>query len=121
MILLALFLETVLTAATRQRSLQCYSFRNIQNQNQPGLEIANYDSVYFFDQLESKYGERFTFEALTDTELLNMERLTHEALERDTRITEDDKKSLRPLLMLIEKQRRYRQLYETGLRKVALT
>ena len=90
-------------------------------QESQGSEGYHPKIVRYFDGLESKYGERFTFDILADSELLKMECLTREALQRDTRITEDDQNSARPLLMLIEKQCGYRRRYETGLRKVTLT
>lgn len=59
----------------------------------------------YFDQLETRHGENFSFDRLTDAELDEVERLGRDAIEYDPNVTEVEKVNLRPLLMVIEQQR----------------
>jgi len=64
----------------------------------------------YFDQLEADYGEEFSFDRLSDEELLELERLGRHAIEQDEQVRADEKKALQPLLQLIDMQRRKRGL-----------
>lgn len=64
----------------------------------------------YFDQMEKKYGDGFTFDRLDDEELVTMERLGRDAIERDPRVTWQEKKNLGSLITLIEMQRQKRGL-----------
>ena len=64
----------------------------------------------YFDQMETKHGEGFTFDQLSDEELVMMEKLGRDAIERDPRVTWQEKKNLGSLMTLIEMQRQKRGL-----------
>ena len=64
----------------------------------------------YFDEIEAKYGEDFTFDKLTDDELQTLERLGRHAIDQDQRVTWQEKQNLAPLITLIEIQRRKRGL-----------
>lgn len=67
----------------------------------------------YFDKLEEKYAGGdgdFAFDALTDEELLEVERLGRHAIYEDPKVTAQEKINLQPLLMLVEKQRQKRGL-----------
>jgi len=67
----------------------------------------------FWDQMEAKYGDSsgdFSFDSLSDDELLEMERLGRHAINEDPKVTGQEKINLQPLLMLVEKQRTKRGL-----------
>ena len=64
----------------------------------------------YFDRLEAAYGEEFSFDRLSDEELLELERLGRHSIERDERVTAGEKKALQPLLQLIDMQRKKRGL-----------
>lgn len=63
----------------------------------------------YFDELEDRYGEAFSFDRLTDSELQEVERLGRDAIEQDPNVTEVEKVNLRPLLMVIEQQQAKRK------------
>lgn len=65
----------------------------------------------YFDELEMKYGEHFTFDALKYTELQSLERFAHHAIEADPDVEARDKDNLRALLNLIRKQIEYRDRF----------
>ena len=54
--------------------------------------------------------EDFTFDKLTDDELLTLERLGRHAIDEDTEVTWQEKQNLAPLITLIEIQRKKRGL-----------
>lgn len=62
----------------------------------------------YFETLEARYGSQFSFDKLSDDELLTLERLGHDAVEHDQQISTTEKANLRPLLTLIDMQRRKR-------------
>ncbi|MFP4560816.1 MAG: hypothetical protein ACLFRB_09305 [Thiohalorhabdus sp.] len=67
----------------------------------------------YFDQLEAKYADGngdFSFDALSDEELLEVERLGRHAIYEDPQVTAQEKINLKPLLLLVEKQREKRGL-----------
>ncbi len=64
----------------------------------------------YFDELESRYGVQFAFDQLSDSELLEVERLGRHAIEEDARVTAEEKQALRPLLLLIGHQKEKRGL-----------
>jgi len=67
----------------------------------------------YWDRMEAKYGDAsgdFTFDQLSDDELLEMERLGRQAIYEDPNVTSQEKINLQPLLMLVEKQRTKRGL-----------
>ncbi len=64
----------------------------------------------YWDQMETKYGDGFTFDKLSDEELVTMEKLGRDAVERDPRVTWQEKKNLGSLITLIEMQRQKRGL-----------
>lgn len=64
----------------------------------------------YFDQMEAKYGADFSFDALSDDELLTLERLGRHAVDEDQRVTWQEKQNLAPLIALIEIQRNKRGL-----------
>ena len=67
----------------------------------------------YWDKMEAKYGDAsgdFTFDKLSDDELLEMERLGRQAIYEDQQVTSQEKINLQPLLSLIEKQRAKRGL-----------
>lgn len=66
--------------------------------------------AFFFDDLEAKYGGQFNFDALSDEELLELERLGRHAIEQDGQVTATEKQMLAPLLTLTAKQREKRKL-----------
>ncbi|APZ43980.1 hypothetical protein [Acidihalobacter ferrooxydans] len=59
----------------------------------------------YFDELERRYGDQFSFDKLNDEELATVERLTREAIEHDPRVSAVEKKNLAPLLTLLDMQR----------------
>ncbi|MEF8794380.1 hypothetical protein [Thiohalorhabdus sp.] len=66
-----------------------------------------------WDRMEAKYGDEsgdFSFDQLTDEELLEMERLGIMAIYQDDWVTSQEKINLQPLLTLVEKQRTKRGL-----------
>ena len=70
-----------------------------------------------FDQLEEKYGDasgEFSFDSLSDEELLQVERLGRKAIYEDPNVTAQEKINLQPLLQLVDKQRAKRGLGESG-------
>ena len=67
--------------------------------------------LVFFDELETKYGEHFTFDSLKYTELQQLERLAHHAITVDKNVNETDKSNLRALLLLVRKQIEYRKRF----------
>lgn len=64
----------------------------------------------YFDQMEAKYGDGFTFDQLADEELLTLEKLGRQAIDEDPRVTWQEKRNLAPLLTLVELQRQKRGL-----------
>jgi len=71
----------------------------------------------YWDQLEAKYADSsgdFSFDSLTDEELLELERLGRHAINEDPNVTGQEKINLQPLLMLVEKQRTKRGLPAAG-------
>ncbi|MFA9460209.1 hypothetical protein [Thiohalorhabdus methylotrophus] len=67
----------------------------------------------YFDALEAKYADAsgdFSFDALSDEELLEVERLGRHAIYEDAQVTAQEKINLQPLLLLVEKQREKRGL-----------
>lgn len=62
----------------------------------------------YFDELETRYGDQFSFDRLSDEELLTLERLGRDAIERDRKISAVEKANLKPLLTLVEMHRRKR-------------
>jgi len=71
----------------------------------------------YWDRMEAKYGDAsgdFSFDKLSDDELLEMERLGRQAIYQDQQVTSQEKINLQPLLSLIEKQRAKRGLDEPG-------
>ncbi len=68
-------------------------------------ELADY-----FDRLEARYGAQFSFDVISDEELLELERLGRHAIEQDNRVSAQEKQALAPLLVLIDKQRTRRGL-----------
>lgn len=69
-------------------------------------------AIYFTD-LENRYGSQFNFDCLNDEELLTLEKLGRDAIEHDQNITTVEKANLKPLLQLIELQKRKRGI-KTG-------
>ncbi|MEK8088408.1 hypothetical protein [Thermithiobacillus plumbiphilus] len=67
--------------------------------------VANY-----FEALESRYGDNFNFDRLSDSELLELERLGRQAIEIDPLVTSAEKQMLAPLLTLMAKQKQKRNL-----------
>ena len=67
--------------------------------------------LVYFEELEQRYGEHFTFDALKTTELCRLERLANHAVEIDPHVCETDRQNLRALLALIRKQIEYRSVY----------
>jgi hypothetical protein len=70
-----------------------------------------------WDRMEAKYGDAsgdFTFDKLSDEELLEMERLGRQAIYEDPNVTSQEKINLQPLLTLVEKQRDKRGLPPAG-------
>ncbi len=67
--------------------------------------------LVYFDELEMKYGEHFTFDALKYTELQSLERFARHAIEADPDVEARDKDNLRALLTLIKKQIEYRKRF----------
>lgn len=67
--------------------------------------------LVFFEELEAKYGEHFTFDALKTTELCRLERLANHAIEIDAGVSETDRQNLRALLALVKKQIEYRSMF----------
>lgn len=67
--------------------------------------VANY-----FETLESCYGDNFNFDRLSDSELLELERLGRQAIEVDPLVTSTEKQMLAPLLVLTAKQKQKRNL-----------
>lgn len=67
----------------------------------------------YFADLENRYGSQFNFDSLNDEELLTLEKLGREAIEHDQNITAVEKANLKPLLQLIDLQRRKRGI-KTG-------
>ena len=63
-----------------------------------------------FDEMETKYGHDFSFDRLTDDELLTLEHLGRHAVDQDTEVTWQEKQNLAPLITLIELQRAKRGL-----------
>jgi len=65
----------------------------------------------YFDSLESRHGEDFSFEKLSDEELSELERLGRDAVERDPRVSAVEKQNLGMLLKLVNivRQKRARQ------------
>jgi hypothetical protein len=55
----------------------------------------------YFDSLESRYGEGFNFEKLSDEELTELERLGRDAVERDPKVSAVEKQNLGMLLRLV--------------------
>lgn len=70
--------------------------------------------AHYFSELEARYGDAFSFDRLNDEELLELERLGRDAIERDPRVSTVEKANLKPLLTLIEMQRRKRGLVASG-------
>lgn len=68
----------------------------------------------YFDRLEASYGENFSFDRLSGDELLELERLGREAIERDMQVSAGEKKALQPLLQLIAMQKHKRGLSAGG-------
>lgn len=68
-------------------------------------ELADY-----FDSMEAKYGEGFSFDSLSNEELLTIERLGRHAIEVDDKVTKEEKRALAPLLDLVMSQRTKRGL-----------
>lgn len=71
----------------------------------------------YWDEMEAKYGDAggdFSFDQLTDAELLELERLGRQAIHEDPRVTSQEKINLQPLLTLVEKQRAKRGLGSPG-------
>ncbi|MEJ2508642.1 MAG: hypothetical protein P8009_04020 [Gammaproteobacteria bacterium] len=68
----------------------------------------------YFDQLEAAYGDDFSFDRLSDEELLELERLGRHAIEQDEQVRADEKKALQPLLQLIDMQRKKRGIAGSG-------
>ncbi|MBD3619771.1 MAG: hypothetical protein HUJ28_09880 [Chromatiales bacterium] len=66
--------------------------------------------LVYFEELEQRYGEHFTFDALRTTELCRLERLANHAIEADPAVSSTDRQNLRALLGLIRKQIEYRSL-----------
>lgn len=64
----------------------------------------------YFDEMEIKYGHDFSFDRLTDEELLTLEHLGRHAVDEDVQVTWQDKQNLAPLITLIELQRAKRGL-----------
>jgi hypothetical protein len=67
----------------------------------------------YFDELEARYADAdgdFSFDALSDEELLKIEELGRHAIHEDTGVTTQEKLNLQPLLDLIGKQRAKRGL-----------
>lgn len=62
----------------------------------------------YFEDLERRYGDQFSFDRLSAEELETVERLAREAIENDPRVSPVEKKNLAPLLTLVEMQRRKR-------------
>lgn len=67
--------------------------------------VANY-----FETLEARYGDNFSFDRLSDSELLELERLGRQAIEIDPLVTSTEKQMLAPLLTLTAKQKQKRNL-----------
>jgi|GEM_PF-1165717 len=55
----------------------------------------------YFDSLESRHGEDFNFEKLSDEELTELERLGRDAVERDPKVSDVEKQNLGMLLKLV--------------------
>lgn len=64
----------------------------------------------YFDALEARYGDQFSFDRLSDEELLELEKLGRHAIQQDSQVTAQEKHALQPLLLLIDKQRAKRGL-----------
>ena len=62
----------------------------------------------YFEDLERRYGDQFSFDRLSMEELDTVERLARDAIDNDPRISAVEKKNLTPLLTLIDMQRRKR-------------
>lgn len=69
--------------------------------------------LVYFEELEQRYGQHFTFDALKTTELCRLERLANHAIEVDVSVSETDRQNLRALLALIRKQIEYRSVFST--------
>lgn len=69
--------------------------------------------LVYFEELEQRYGQHFTFDALKTTELCRLERLANHAIEVDMSVSETDRQNLRALLALIRKQIEYRSVFST--------
>lgn len=63
----------------------------------------------YFNRMEAKYGEGFSFDALSDDELSTLERLGRHAIEEDPRVSRQEKRNLAPLITLIGIQRSKRR------------
>lgn len=59
----------------------------------------------YFDEIETKYGAEFSFDKLSNDELLTMERLGRHAIDEDEQVSWQEKHNLAPLITLIEMQR----------------
>lgn len=66
--------------------------------------------AHYFETLESHYGDTFNFDRLSDSELLELERLGRQAIELDPLVTSTEKQMLAPLLVLTAKQKQKRNL-----------
>jgi hypothetical protein len=66
----------------------------------------------YFDELEARYGADFMFDRLADEELMEFRRLAREAVERDPKVTAEEKKALTPLVELLDRIRIKRGLTE---------
>ena len=69
--------------------------------------------LVYFEELEHRYGQHFTFDSLKTTELCRLERLANHAIELDNNVSETDRQNLRALLALIRKQIEYRAVFST--------
>ncbi|SFD61375.1 hypothetical protein SAMN05660831_01988 [Thiohalospira halophila DSM 15071] len=67
----------------------------------------------YFDELEARYADAngdFSFDSLSDEELLKIEELARHAIYEDGQVTTQEKLNLQPLLDLVGKQRAKRGL-----------
>lgn len=64
----------------------------------------------FFDKMEEKYGANFSFDLLTDDEILTMDKLATHAIQVDPKVHPEEKKAMEPLLQLMESQRSKRKI-----------
>ncbi len=67
----------------------------------------------YFDVLEQRHGDQFSFDNLSEEELASLARLARDAIENDPHVSTVEKKNLGPLLTLIDMQQQKRRRNKT--------